>query len=211
MAYKLLIFDLDGTVLDTSEGILEAIKEVFEERKIPLLSDEEMKSFIGPPIEHTFGRLLDLDNEAIKELAREFRDVYFTKHLYQAEVFGEIPELLVECRRRGVMTSVATNKREDQTLALLKKMGLYELFDVVHGTDKEGKLTKSDVINNCLNDLRINSDSALMVGDAWSDEIGAKKANVDFAAAMYGFGFNENSEIDCVFKCYSPKELIKLI
>lgn len=211
MAYKTLIFDLDGTLLDTSEGILATIKEVFLKKDIPLLPDETMKTFIGPPIEHTFGKLFNYDEKTIKGLANEFRDAYFERHLYEAKIFDGIPELLIACKERGVKTAVATNKRENQTFVLLKKVGLFDLFDVVHGTDKEGKLKKCDVIKNCLLDLEADERSSLMVGDAWSDEVGAKLANVDFAAAMYGFGFNEESAIECVFKCYSPLELTNLL
>ena len=180
-------------------------------RNIPYLSDDEMRSFIGPPIEHTFGKLLNYDEQTIKALAKEFRDAYFSTHLLEAEVFAEIPFLLQECKLRGVKTAVATNKRENQTVALLKAMGLFDLFDTVHGTDEHGKLKKSDVIRMCLCDLNAKKDDALMIGDAWSDEVGAQEAQVDFAAAMYGFGFTEDSEIKCVFKCNSPVELLKLI
>lgn len=208
--YASLIFDLDGTLLDTSSGILSAVKELFEARGLPLLPDDQMRSFIGPPIEHTF-ITLDMSPDVAKDLAKGFRNIYFEKKLFDAEVFPNVKDLLKVCKDKGISLGVATNKRENYTITLLEYFGLAEFFDVIHGTDEKGNLTKTDIINNCLKDMSVSSSDALMVGDAWSDEVGAKEARVDFAAAMYGFGFNENSKIECVFKCYDPMDLTKLI
>lgn len=205
--YKCFIFDLDGTLLDTSEGILCAVKEVFKRNGLPEYDDEFIKSFIGPPIEHTFGTL-DIDKSKVKGLAEEFRDTYFKNHLYEARIFENIPKLLEKCKTQNVYLGVATNKRESYTKELLEKFGLSNLFDVIHGTDEKGVLTKTDIINTCLSDLNVKPEDALMIGDAWSDEKGAEGANVDFAAAMYGFGFTEKSVINCVYRCYDPIELL---
>ena len=210
MKYKLFIFDLDGTVLDTSKGILSAIKKVFIKNGLPVFSDEEMKTYIGPPIEYTFKRNLSLTDEEIKKIAGEFRDEYFGKHLYEATSFDGMEELLISCKEKGITCAIATNKRENFSRELIEKFGLSKYFAVVRGTDPEGKLTKSDIISLCLQDLNVERKYALMIGDAHSDEKGAKEADVDFAAAMYGFGFNEKSEIECVARVYSPQELLKL-
>ena len=209
--YDLVIFDLDGTLLDTSAGILAALKRILPEFSLPIPADEKLRSYIGPPVEYTLQAHYALKEEECRKVSARFREVYFGDQLFNANPFPEIEELLKACKQRGVKLAVATNKREYYTLKLLDALGLKDYFEKIRGTDEMGRLKKTDLIRACVLETGVAPERSLMVGDAWSDEEGAEEAGVDFAAAMYGFGFAHVPPKKYVFLAESPLSLLSCI
>jgi phosphoglycolate phosphatase len=213
--YQLVIFDLDGTLLDTTKGILASVKHAIEQLGLPQLSDKELLTFIGPPIQESFSKCYNLPEDLLKKATGLFRDTYSNENLFQAEPYQGIYEVMNYLSANQIKSAMATYKREDYALKLLKYFKFDEYTDVMFGADNENKLTKSDIIMKCLNKSGIEDPSQVVViGDTLYDAIGAKNMNVDFIAVTYGFGFGKNedlSEIDFVARVDEPLEIINFL
>ena len=191
---KAVIFDLDGTLLDTGKGVVKSVKYTIQQMKLPSLSQSELETFVGPPIKNKLQKTFDLTEEQAVEGMNIFRNHYGKEDIYIAEPYAAIEDLLGMLKRDGYKLGVATYKREDQAIKLLEKMQIADFFDVIHGADSEGKMSKADVINKSLLDLDCDPQEAVMVGDSDNDAIGAETAGMHFLGVTYGYGFK--SEVD---------------
>lgn len=194
--FECVLFDLDGTLMDTSSGILHCVDYIVGKFYLPYLEDETKRSFIGPPIQKSFQAHYGLSEERAWELATAWREAYKDTFLLEAEPYEGIYELLHSLRQNGIMTGVATNKREDYTLKLLEHFGFLPLFDCVVGSDFEGKRSKADMIRIGMERLGVDAPGAcLMVGDTEGDMAAARAAGVGFLGVTYGFGFKKSDII----------------
>lgn len=195
MKYQTVIFDLDGTLLDTSAGVIHAVDYIIAEFHLPVLSKEEKYSFIGPPVQKSFQTHYACTEEQAWKLASAWRKAYKERFLLEAVPYKGIYDLLRYLRQKGIRTCVATNKREDYTLKMLEHFSFLPLFDFIVGSDMAGKRSKTDMIGLCLGRINVTDPAqALMVGDTTGDMTAAEEAGVDFLGVTYGFGFREMDE-----------------
>ncbi len=193
--YDFIIFDLDGTLLDTSEGILSSVQYTIDFFHLNSLSEEKMRSFIGPPIQKSFAREYNVSPKLADNYASVFRNRYKDYDLLKAKLYPGIIETLNELKNRGIILGVATYKREDYALKLLDYYGFLQLFDVVHGSNFSGKQTKQDIILECITEVQLRDfDRIVLVGDTNSDAIGASNVGIHFVGVTYGFGY-KNGEL----------------
>lgn len=193
--YKLVLFDLDGTLMDTSKGVLEAVKYTIKTMNLSALPDDLIKSFIGPPIEVSFEKYYHLPSEKVEEAAKTFREIYKKKFLFNAEIYPGMVEVLVKIRNLGYKVGVATNKRESYTLKLLEHFDLKKRFDIIYGSDEKGRLGKKEIISKCMEEAGVNAAETVMLGDTDSDAGAAETLGVDFIAVTYGFGYRNNNDV----------------
>ena len=186
--YHGVIFDLDGTLLDTSEGVFASVRHTVEALGKPALDEATLRTFIGPPVKLSLIRLYGLDEDAANQATEIFRTQYKDHDLLKAEPYAGIKELIRALRAQGYKIGVATLKREDYALTLLEHYHFTELCDSICGSDFASKMTKADVLHKCLNALELSPSEAVLIGDTSSDGKGAKEAGVDFIAVTYGFG-----------------------
>lgn len=194
--YDLVIFDLDGTLLDTSEGILTSSKYTINKMGLETLDDKALSAFIGPPIQESFAAAYGLSGPILQDIATIFRDVYSSEYLLLAKPYEGIFELFEELCKRGIKPAVATYKREDYALNLLRHFGFDRYTDIMFGADHENKLKKKDIIEKCINVSGVTDKSrVLMIGDTSFDAIGAEGMGVDFLGVTYGFGFRTSEDV----------------
>ena len=120
---KAVLFDLDGTLVDSSEGILNASREALASLNISGVTDEDIKSCIGPPIGESLGRFLDFTESQKREFYDVFRPLYRDRYLFQCAVYPGIESLIKELKGRGLSVGVVTNKKKDSTSLLLDRLG----------------------------------------------------------------------------------------
>lgn len=212
--HRLAIFDLDGTLLDTAQGIHDAVRYTIEHFSLPTLSEAELNSFIGPPVQHSFSRFYGLRGEELQKITNFFRNRYSTADLFKAAPYDGIFEALSCLKERGILVAVATYKREDYAKKLLAEFKFDRYAQFIFGADNENKLKKSDIIGLCLDSARITADKAVMIGDSDNDAIGANNLGIDFVAVTYGFGFRsrQDAEVFHPFACAdSPRDIPKVI
>ena len=212
--HRLAIFDLDGTLLDTAQGIHDAVRYTIEHFSLPSLSEAELDTFIGPPVQHSFSRFYGLKGEELQEITNFFRNRYSTADLFKAAPYDGIFEALSSLKERGILIAVATYKREDYAKKLLAEFGFDRYAQFIFGADNENKLKKSDIIGLCLKSACITADKAVMIGDSDNDAIGANNLGIDFVAVTYGFGFHSKQDAEEFhpFACVdSPRDIPKVI
>jgi phosphoglycolate phosphatase len=194
--YKLVIFDLDGTLMDTSEGILKSIVDTIEQFSLPKINSDILKSFIGPPIQESLQNTFHLEKDILYEATDYFRNIYSQKYLYFAEPYDGIYELLRLINKLGITIGIATYKREDYALQLLERFHFNVFTDNIFGADNFNVLKKKDIIMKCIKKALVsNINEVLMIGDTDHDAIAANEIGTDFLAVKYGFGFKTAEDV----------------
>lgn len=214
MRYQLAIFDLDGTLLDTTQGILKSVEYTIQHFGLPPLSHDILLSFIGPPIQESFAKVYGLSGSILQEIASIFRTNYSSYNLLKANPYNGIYDLFQRLSDMGIQTAIATYKREDYALTLLKHFDFYQYTNIMYGGDNENKLKKKDIIIKCIKTSKINDyNSVVMIGDTLHDAIGAMELNLDFIAVTYGFGFKQETYKDNHYLGYAnaPIDILNLI
>ena len=195
MNYKLIIFDLDGTLLDTSEGIINSYNATAEEFYYPKHEKREFRKIIGGRLPDNLIRYFGFNESNVREAVTFYRKEYESNGVYQASHYPGMLELLENLKQKGYKLAVATLKREDFAKIILQKFCLIEYFDKVFGMDENDSKSKSSLIDDCLIFFNIKNTEAVLVGDSITDFYGAQKSRVDFIAVTYGWGFTKE-ELD---------------
>lgn len=200
--YRCVIFDLDGTLFDTSPGIVKALRYVIEKEGLPLLNEEDLKSFVGPPLGFSFEKYYSCSDEDKLRYVREFRDYYQNNTIMDFRVYEGIDDLLNFLSDHELKVGIATHKRVDLAKKIVLEYPMGNCFKTVRGNDDIGSYSKCEIIMQCITDLEEEPRTSLYVGDTEGDASGANEAGVDFIAVTYGFGFSENYEgIKCGAVC----------
>lgn len=192
---KAILFDLDGTLLDTGEGIRHSVRYTLKKLGLPELSDDVIRKFVGPPIQNSLQMYAGLNAEESQYGANIFREFYKSQALYEARLYDEIIPLLVKLKESGFKIAVATYKREDYAIDLLKHFHIADYCDVIHGADNENKLTKADIVNLCCDELGVDKRYIVLVGDTIHDAKGAMIAGIKFCAVTWGFEFTDDTKL----------------
>lgn len=209
-----VIFDLDGTLLDTSEGIIESVRYAAGVLGYKELPQEELLDFVGPPVQISFKTHYGCDDAASQRAADVFRDYYKDHALLKAEPYDGIFELCELLKANNIRMAVATYKREDYALTLLRHFGFDRYCEPMHGADNNNKLTKQDIIRMCQMEMSADTHNSVLIGDTCNDAIGAEKSNTPFIAVTYGFGLKSQEEINKyphIGIAKSPMEIISII
>lgn len=213
--YKLLVFDLDGTLLDTTDGILKSLKKTVFHYNLPEIEDNVIQNFIGPPIQNSLEKYYGLTGSELIKVTEYFRRIYSGENLLYARVYDGIYDLFQYLKDNGFVCSVATYKREDYAIKLLKAFHFDDYSYILFGADNYNKLKKDDIIRKCIEKANIKDYSeVLMVGDTLHDSIGSEQVGVDFLAVTYGFGFKNKKEckdVNCIAVVDSPLEIINVL
>ncbi|MGN0819100.1 MAG: HAD hydrolase-like protein [Christensenellaceae bacterium] len=212
--YDLVIFDVDGTLLNTEEGILSAVKYAIKKHNLPEISDRTISSFIGPPIQDSLKRTYGIDGDFLQEVTASFRARYSGEDLLKASVYDGLLAVFEKLREREIKTAIATYKRQDYAERIVSHFGFDKYTCAVFGADNFNKLKKKDIIEKSIACSGVTDKSRMvMVGDTESDYIGASGVGVGFIAVTYGFGFKNKA--DCNFECAgvadNAEELLALL
>lgn len=196
MGYKAAIFDVDGTLLDTAEGVLASVKYAIQNCGLAALSEEELNTFIGPPIQNSLIRYFGMEKEEAQRITGIFRERYKGEDLLKAIPYEGIYQVFEELKSNGVKLAAATYKRQDYARRILEHFGFDRYTDILYGADNDNKLKKKDIIEKCMIDMGITDYSqAVMIGDSDNDALGAEALGMDFIGVTYGFGFKSREDV----------------
>jgi len=208
---KAIFFDLDGTLTDSGEGIINCATLALEHFGLPVPSREEMGVFVGPPLDQTFlkfGVPADKTDEAIKV----FRSRYLVVGKFENTPYPGIHQVLDTLKKQGYRLFVATSKPETTAIEILHKFDLAHYFEVICGaTFDTNRVHKADVIAYLLEQIGTPED-ILMVGDTEFDVLGAAAHGIDTIGVSWGYGKVDAMEkAGAIAIAHSMDELLQLI
>ena len=183
-----IVFDLDGTLIDSSPSILAAFKGAFLKANLQPMKPLTPE-IIGPPLKETLKNLLgENDAEKIDELAEFFKESYDSEGYKQTQVFAGVEHLLAELSKTKPLY-IATNKRIKPTLLIIEHLGWQQYFRGVYALDmlEAAAKNKAELIAYVLKTQSIKTDEAIYNGDCVEDKKAALANNLDFCYAKWGY------------------------
>ena len=192
---SVLLWDMDGTLIDSSEGILGCVRLAVQDMGLPPVPEERIREFIGPPLQHSFHHLCGLPEAEAQRATDIYRAHYAAEGIRRARVYDGLFAVLEQSAAMGVRHAVATNKKQDAAEEVCRIFGLDRFIHVVRGNNTEGCRKKSDMMLECLREFGAKREHALMIGDSSFDSRGAEEAGIAFLATLYGFGFQSPDDL----------------
>ena len=191
MAAKSILFDLDGTLTDSGEGIINCALLALSHFGLPLPSREHMRVFVGPPLGKSF---MDhgVPEDRVEEAIAVYRSRYIPIGKFENRPYDGIRELLEKLTGLGFDLYIATSKPEKMSVEILEHFGLASYFRLICGaTMDSSRSTKEDVIRYLLEKTG-GAENAVMVGDTAFDVIGAKAHGIPTIGVSWGYGETED-------------------
>ena len=190
---KTILFDLDGTLTDSGEGILNCAELGLRHFGLPVPSREEMRVFVGPPLHETFLKF-GVPEEKVEEAVTVFRSRYTTVGKFENTPYPGVHDLLKALKEAGHTLLIATSKPENMAIEILEKFELSQYFDRICGaTLDRSRISKEDVIAYLLG-LSGTAENMVMVGDTAFDVVGAAAHGISTIGVSWGYGSVEEMQ-----------------
>ena len=192
---KTLLFDLDGTLIDSQEGITKSVRYALQSIGIQERDDAKLLRFIGPLLLYSFRKEYGVDERMAEQLAAKYRERYNVKGAYECKLYPNVKEVLQRLHQEGYLIGLASSKPEIFCRKILEYHGLNSYFEYITGSDIEGKRKdKADVIRVAMERFGANLANTVLIGDTRFDVQGAKKVGIKCYGVTYGFGTREELE-----------------
>lgn len=213
--FRYILFDFDGTVVNTGEGILKSLQYSFYEMGHEVPSQEELKKFIGPPVYYSFTHYCGIGEDKVGDYIRKYRERYKREGIYECELYKDMLTLLGTLKDSGYTLGIASSKPEHLIFDVADYLDITKYFDAVVGvkSDASRHTTKTGLILEAMDKLGVSDKSqVLMVGDRHYDITGAKGAGVSSCGCLWGYGNKEEfQECDADFIIEDPLDLLNLL
>lgn len=212
--YTYLFFDLDGTLMESGEGIMRCAQHALQHFGIHIEQLEELLPFVGPPLEDSFKHFYHFTDEQVKEATRIYGLRYAETGAYEAQPYSGVFDFLEQMKATGKTLVLATSKKITMTRMVLNHFGLLPYFHFIGARDDEGtRHTKADVIRHAIEQLGIeHPEEIVMIGDRKFDIIGARETGIDSIGVLYGYGDREElTEAGATYLASDFNELAELL
>ena len=186
--YKCLFFDLDGTLTDSSEGIINSIIYALEKMNVDIKDKAILKKFVGPPLMDSYKKYYGFNQEEAELGLKLFREYFSVKGIFENRLFDGIYDLLEQLYNAGVELVLATSKPDVYAEQILEHFGIKKFFTHISACPmEEADTTKLDIIKGALKMTSVkNKEEILMIGDTFLDVNGAKECGLDSIGILYG-------------------------
>lgn len=190
---KAILFDLDGTLTDSGEGIMNCARLALEHYGLPIPSEAELRTFVGPPLHESFVRFGVPEEEADNAI-KIYRSRYIPIGKFENHPYDGIYHVLEQLKELGHTLYVATSKPETMSVEILEHFGMAKYFDIIAGASFDrSRSSKEDVIAYLLEQCG-DYEEKIMVGDTAFDVIGAKAHGIPTVGVSWGYGKVEDME-----------------
>lgn len=188
--YQTILFDLDGTLTDSGQGILNSVTYALDVMGIENPGNHVLKTFIGPPLQDSFQSIFQLSEQESCQAVTHYRHYFKKQGIFENQVYDGIPQLLENLKHSGKQMILATSKPEIFASQILEQFQLAHYFDFIGGASLDSsRQKKGDVIAYSLKNAGISDpSSAIMIGDRKHDIIGAKENQLAAIGVLYGYG-----------------------
>ena len=211
MSKKSILFDLDGTLTDSGEGIINCAILALAHYGLPIPSREEMRVFVGPPLTESFIRH-GVPADKAEEAVAIYRSRYIPIGKYENNPFPGIRELLETLHEMGYKLYVATSKPEGMSIDILKHFDLDRYFTRICGASMDSSRNTKEAVIEYLMETTGERENMVMVGDTKFDVLGAKHHGIPCIGVSWGYGTVEDMEnAGAAAIVHTPDELLKLL
>ena len=187
--YDTVFFDLDGTIIDSGEGVSNSVLYALKKFGINETKENALK-FIGPPLAQSFKTFYGFDDEKATQGIEIYREYYREKGIFECYVYSGVSELLCTLKENGYKVVLCTSKPEKYAHQILNHFGIMQYFDYACGAtmDEKTRATKDDVMKYAFETSMSSRESTIMVGDRLFDINSANKFGLDSIGVTFGYG-----------------------
>ncbi|OEH91953.1 HAD family hydrolase [Bacillus solimangrovi] len=190
--YHNILFDLDGTISDPKEGIINSLQHALQKMGIEEVTEAKLLSFIGPPLQVSFKEIFSFTDAQVEQAIGYYREYFKERGLYENLLYDEMKELLSRLKNEGKRLFVATSKPTVFAVEIINMFELEGLFDGIVGSELDGRrINKAEVIEHVLVSNKLEKENCIMIGDRKHDIIGSNKQQIHSIAVTYGYGNKE--------------------
>jgi phosphoglycolate phosphatase len=211
---KAVLFDLDGTLIDSSEGIIKSAQYALTHFGIEETDMQNLMSFIGPPLMYSFKNRYGFSEEKAREAVGVYRQRYNRIGIFECSLYPGVRECIEQLKKMGYLIGMASSKPEESCRRILEHFDLLDLFDDVVGSTPDGKIdTKEQVLSEVMRRWHeIPTTEMCLIGDTIFDVEGANEKEIPCICVSYGFGDVEEMLAAGALKiCDSMSELPQAI
>lgn len=211
---RAVLFDMDGTLIDSSEGITKSVQYALKEFGIDEPDTDKLRVFIGPPLRDSFVRHYGFTREQAEHAVALYRKRYNTIGIFECRLYPGVEECIRTLRGAGYRIGIASSKPEVSCKRILGHFGILELFDEVSGATMDGHIeTKEEVLRELLRRWSdIPQNEMCLIGDTIFDVEGANRIGIPCVAVSFGFGeVEEMCAAGAVAVCNAMCELPRMI
>ena len=209
MTFRTLIFDLDGTISDPSDGIARSVNFALEAFSYEPVDDHRVHRMIGPPLTEIFEHLLGvLPESRMQQLVDAYRERYATIGFAENVLYDDIPGVLETLAAKGYKLGVCTSKRADYASRIVEMFGLGSIFDFIDGGDVHIKkfMQLERIVAN-----GIDAASAVMIGDRAIDITAASLNGISSVGVTWGFSKDDElTDAAPTFLVDAPVDLLEI-
>lgn len=194
---QVILFDLDGTLTESGEGIINCVQYALEKLGKKEDDPEKLQCFIGPPLKEQFMKYAGLSEEEGEQAVAYYRERYTTTGIFENRLYPKVPELLELLKINDKILAVASSKPEVYVKQILEHFQIADYFTAIVGSELDGRRTeKAEVIEEALRRMHLEEerDKVLMVGDRSHDVLGAISCGLQCIGVAYGYGSREELE-----------------
>lgn len=196
MEKDIILFDLDGTIIDPKIGITESVKYALDYFDIKVNNLSELYKFIGPPLKKSFMNYYGFNEKDAKKAVEKYRERFSKKGIYESVLYDGVIEILEYLKSKKKFICIATSKPLIFTKEILKYFNILKYFDFISASELNGSRSeKTEIIKYIIDENNINQlEKMIMIGDRCYDIIGAKENNIESIGVLYGYGNIEELE-----------------
>ena len=195
--YTTLVFDIDGTLSDCSEGIMRSAEHALRLQGVNV-DWQELSALAGPPIEESFRKCWNFEGERLEKVLADYRERYFRRGIYERRLYPGIYSLLERLKKEGFRIAVVSTRQRDLTEIILQMLNIRKFVDVVAAREDNALLrTKSDMINSLVQTMGPGNarGTFVMVGDRSFDAEAASQAGIDCIGVLWGYGSGDELQM----------------
>ncbi|WP_295295648.1 HAD hydrolase-like protein [uncultured Brachyspira sp.] len=217
--YKNILFDLDGTITDSANGITNAVKygikkmsAIYPDLNIVLPEDDTLRKFIGPPLDISFKKYIYDNQDKAMEFIKYYREDYNGNNgLFNCTLYDGIDDLIKTLYNSNFNTYLATAKPLESAVRIIKHFDLDKYFTNMYGAILGGAIkNKLDVLKEASLKENFNKNETIMIGDRIDDIEASKNMGFDSIAVRYGFG-NDEEFRDATYIADNTKDILNII
>lgn len=215
--YDSVIFDLDGTITDSSYSVKQAVKYTLNHLNLPEQTDSKLDELmLYSPLKEALKTVCGLSDDTAQECCIVFKN-YYSKNsdnlLSLTRTYVGIKEVLYKLKQEKCKLGITTHKHQEQADKMLNTFDITSFFSSVCGSDHEYSLSKGQLLLKCIEELGSKPDTTVYIGDSRYDALAAQHAKCDFIAVIYGYGFKSPSEAKefTSFAAETPSQILEFL